>query len=251
MLRPYVSVIRDSFRAAMKSRVLYVVLALIVLVLLVIAPFHCRQTLDWYVTPNSITAPERLAARLVEEGKSGKRPAVEHIWNQLSGKLQTELSEQFSADDDTDESRSSEAKTKNKKRGNGDRRPNQVMLKLVTEFNEMMSGDSLYDEQAFSTKRLNEEARGLVDKGSSRSLEEDQRLNRLLLTTALRRDIVAPGQTQLDFYYLVWKWSAFTTNKSHTAFASSISNQLPGYFDKFIMSIGIFIAILITAFDRP
>lgn len=241
MLRSYLTVIRDSFRAAMNSRVLYIVLALIVLVLLVIAPLHVRQSLDWRLPLDgsaAIPAPDRLVQRLVDEGKAGERPAVAHVWSLLSEDLQNEVQEEYDR----------EPGEKRRTDGPND---NPVIFKLITEFNELMESGDLYDEAAFQSKRLGEEAKGLLARGDSRNLEEDRRLNRLLLNVALRRDVAEPRETQLDFYYFSWHWSAFTTNTSHSAFASSITSQLPTYFDKFIMSIGIFIAILITASIIP
>ena len=238
MIRPYLTVIRDSFRAATNSRVLYIVLALILLVLLSLAPFHVRETLDWKLSSeNSFPATDRLFARLVDEGKSGKRAAVEHIWDKLSPEMQNDLEK---AKEDPSISDSSD--------GPGG---SPITRRLSKELNQLLENDDLYDEKAFDGKRLGVETLELIKKDSNRSSVENRRLNRLLLSTALRRDVVMPEQTQLDFYYFHWHWSAFTTNISHSAFASAITSQLPTYFDKFIMSIGIFIAILITASIIP
>ncbi len=240
MLRPYLTVIRDSFRAAMNSRVLYIVLALILLVLLALAPFHVRQTLDWRLSfEDGFPAPDRLVARLVEEGKSRQRPTVAHIWDQLTPELQSDLEKQAGRE-----------AAEERRPGDGPG-GTPAERRLLAEFNELMESSNLYDEQAFAGKRLSEETRDLLDKGDRRSVDEDRRLNRLLLSTALRRDVAQPGETQLDFYYFNWHWKAFTTNVSHSEFASGITSQLPTYFDKFIMSIGIFIAILITASIIP
>ena len=46
-MRQYLAIIKDSFRAAMASRVLYVLLALITLLLVALAPFHFVESLDW------------------------------------------------------------------------------------------------------------------------------------------------------------------------------------------------------------
>ena len=235
MLRAYTTVIRDSFRAAMNSRVLYIVLALIVLVLLVIAPFHVRQSLDWQLSADrNIPAPDRLVQRLIDEGKSGSRPAVEHVWNLLSDELKADLEK--------------EAESESSENGPG---ISTAVRKLVVELNGLIEYEDLYDETAFKGRRLDPEAQDLLDKGSARTADEDRRFNRLVLTKALRRDVNSPGQTQLDFYYFRWHWPVFTTSISHASFASYITSLLPTYFDKFIMSIGIFIAILITASIIP
>ncbi len=224
----------------MSSRVLYIVLLLIVLVLVVLAPLHVRQQLDWKLSlETGVSEPARLVTRLVEEGKSGKRAAVAHIWNKLSPELQADLETRASGGDADDPKSSGPARQA-------------LYRRLVAEFNDLLASGTLYDEEAFRGKRLVDEARTLVDKGVDKLPEiENRRLNRLLLSTALRRDIAMPGATQLDFYYFTWHWSAFTANISHAEFASGVTSQLPGFFDKFVVSIGIFIAILVTASFIP
>jgi hypothetical protein len=244
MLKPYLAVIRDSFRAATHSRVLYIVLGLILLVLLLLAPFHVRQTLDWKLSrERNFPAPDRLVRRLVEEGKTGARPAVAHIWQRLSPELQADLVNEAAASAEAEDSQP----RRRQERPGG----NPAERRLLEEFNALLEEDDLYDETAFAGKRLTDEASQLIEKADQRSTAEDRRLNRLLLCTALRRDVAMPGETQLDFYYFNWHWRALTANLSHATFASNVTSQLPTYFDKFIMSIGIFIAILITASIIP
>ena len=48
-MRPYLAIIIDSFRAAIASRVLYILLALITLLFLVVGPLHMTENLDWRV----------------------------------------------------------------------------------------------------------------------------------------------------------------------------------------------------------
>ena len=57
-MRPYIAIIKDSFRAAMASRVLYVLLVLITLLLLAISPFHVRETLDWELSEANVRSPD-------------------------------------------------------------------------------------------------------------------------------------------------------------------------------------------------
>ena len=238
MFRPYLAVIQDSYRAALNSRVLYIVLSLIALTLLILAPFHSRETLDWKLSSaeSVIPKPNRLIERLIDEGQSGSRAAIAHIWNRLPATFQTELTEALSESTEGGSDRN---------RGQGMRR------KLTRQLNLLLEGDSLYDEAAFSGKRLTQETQNLIERGDRRTNIENRRLNRLLLSSALRRDIAMPGETQIDFYYFKWPLSALSVNMSQSEFADTLTSELPGYFDKFLMSIGIFIAILITASIIP
>jgi len=43
-MRPYLAIIIDSFRAALASRVLYIMLALITLLFLIVGPLHLTET---------------------------------------------------------------------------------------------------------------------------------------------------------------------------------------------------------------
>ncbi len=242
MLRPYLAIIRDSFRAAMSARVLYFVMALIVLVLIVIAPLHVREQVDWKLSVQQhVSNPTRLATRLIEDGRSGRRAATARLWERLSDPLKEDLVEFVEAQ--SDESGPPAV---------GEPQTLGVAQTLVDELNTILSQRDFFDEQAFKGRRLPEEARTLIDSGIEDLPEiKVKRLNRLLLDAALRRDIVRAGTTQLEVYYLNWHWSAFTTNVSHSEFAHGLSNQLPVYFDKFVMSIGIFIAILVTSSIIP
>ena len=68
-MRPYFAIIKDSFRAALASRVLYVLLIFITLLLLVIAPLHIRETLDWQLPDRGLNS-QGIAKALVErQGK--------------------------------------------------------------------------------------------------------------------------------------------------------------------------------------
>ncbi len=58
----------------------------------------------------------------------------------------------------------------------------------------------------------------------------------------------ADGKTTgLDFYYAIWKLPAMFNDVTHQQFASMVTSYLPVYFDKFVMSIGLLIAIIVTA----
>ncbi len=243
MIRPYFAVITDSFRAALHSKVLYIILALIVVILLIIAPLHVREQVDWKLSMGQIASPDRLAAQLVADGKSGKQAGIARIWQLLPASLRQELD--LIATEDTDPDRVAPSTDRAMARlGTYDQ--------LVSELNRLLKRRDFYDEPAFASKRLVAEARELLGQGVENLTQlQLQRLNRLLLDALLRRNIDRPGATQLDFYYFNWHWSAFTTNTSQSEFAHGLSTLLPTYFDKFVMSIGIFIAILVTASIIP
>ena len=89
-MRPYLAIIKDSFRAAFASHVLYVLLGLITLLLIAIAPFHYQEVLDWQIKLREHVAnPQLLVERLVA-GKD-QNPKIKSVWDSLSADLQKEL----------------------------------------------------------------------------------------------------------------------------------------------------------------
>ncbi len=247
MFRAYLAVIHDSFRAAFASRVLYIVLALIVVVLLALAPLHLRQETDWQLSwQRHFVNRTRLANRLVEEGKSGDRPAVAHLWNKLSPELQKQL-ESFA--NDSDEKSAAEPPGDDH---DGPSRRERVFRNLADELNALMEKADFYDAGAFGDRRMNEETTELIERGpDSLSDLEIKRLNRLLIASALRRDIEMPSANQLDLYYGTWGWPGVFAGLSRAELSKALSETMLFNFDKFVMSIGIFIAILVTASIIP
>ena len=81
-MRPYFAIIKDSFRAALASRVLYVLLIFITLLLLVIAPLHIRETLDWQLTERGLNS-QGIAKALVERQGKPNEAVMTRIWELL------------------------------------------------------------------------------------------------------------------------------------------------------------------------
>ena len=78
-MRPYFAIIKDSFRAALASRVLYVLLLFITLLLLVISPLHIRETLDWQLPTRGLDN-QKIAEMLVERQGQDGEAVMTRIW---------------------------------------------------------------------------------------------------------------------------------------------------------------------------
>ena len=78
-MRPYFAIIKDSFRAALASRVLYVLLIFITLLLLVIAPLHIRETLDWQLSERGFNT-QGVAKALVERQGKPDQAVMTRVW---------------------------------------------------------------------------------------------------------------------------------------------------------------------------
>lgn len=254
-MRPYFALIKDSFRAAVASRVLYILLLLIVLLLVALAPLHMRETLDTkLIFMENVKQPEKIAAKLVEKHDSDRNKPVARIWELLPEELTDQLSEFHNLpdkDEDNEEEQEAEESEDQERapRGRGSANVEEMLVnqELIEALNELIEDPSLYRAEDWEDTSLNEEAKELIATGPE-NLSEDRakRLNRLLVARAFSPAIES-GDTALDFYYAIWKWDIFTTSATHQQFAQTLTSQLSFYFDKYIISIGLFIAILVTA----
>lgn len=262
-MRPYLALIKDSFRAAMASRVLYILLFLIALLLLALAPLHMRETLDWkLIFMENVKKPEEVARKLVESHEDKK--SVARIWELLPDDLTKRLSQfnektQSDEDDASSDETSAEksdgaitvevgtnSRRRGRRSGNGDE--NMVyQMTLLPAINEVIQDRDFYRAEDWKGVSLSEEAKELIEIGPDKLSEERlRRLNRILVARALSPAVEA-GDTALEFWYAFWKWDFLTTSTTHQQFAQQLTTTLPYYFDKFVLSIGLFIAILVTA----
>ena len=91
-MRPYLAIIKDSFRAAMASRVLYVLLILITLLLVALAPLHIDESLDWrLVSDVNVHKPDALMRRVLRDKETN--PQAIRVWSMLSGPLKKQMAD--------------------------------------------------------------------------------------------------------------------------------------------------------------
>jgi ABC-type transport system involved in multi-copper enzyme maturation permease subunit len=240
-MRPYFAIIVDSFRAAFASRVLYILLAIITLLFLAIAPIRLTETLDWKLgyfahMPN----PDSVVERLIEKGKSGRTKSVERVWNQLSPETQATVTKLYESLDDSG--------NKDDKGRREQRRFAEKCFPLVDELNEMIADRDFFRPDDWGKYSINSEAQELIDQGVQ-SLSEDRvkRLNRLLLSKALPALSKPTGSTMTIYYWMYTYdpyWTFTASKKTVTDVVSGLTTVL---FDKFLLSIGLFIGIFVTA----
>lgn len=238
-MRPYLALIKDSFRAAIASWVLYVLLAVITLLLLVIAPLHVVERLDWKVVlGENVVKPEQLAKRLVERGENEKYPATMRVWDKLEAKTRTKLTKwvEFINDESV--------------MPDGQQRAIHEMDsqdRMIKDLNAVINDRTLYDEAAWANRRLNAEAKDLIAEGvENLSTERSRRLNRLLVASAVGGLIKRGTETSMELRYAIWSVRDITFNVSHKQFSLAATGAVTWVFD-WVLWIGLFIAILVTA----
>jgi hypothetical protein len=102
-MRPYLAIIKDSFRAAMASRVLYVLLLLITILLIALAPLQMRETLDWKLNSDTNLRGSRpgLVLRQLVNDKDSK--PTSRVWELLPESVKSRMDKLFgSAEENID-----------------------------------------------------------------------------------------------------------------------------------------------------
>ncbi len=274
-MKPYLAIIKDSFRAALATKVLYLMLLLITGLLLVVAPLGIKEELTFRLTPRDIFDSATFSKSLVESSKTasaatedstsedGPETSTESekeaeseedkdepdeqktpqqiLWAQLSKNLQGDLRELFGRDgklatgsQNNDQAFKRIRQIENSKRD------------LIREINELILDEDFHDWGLAKGVELSVEAAELVEeKANGLSDLKRRRLNRLLVSTAFPRDISEGTPTSLRVTYIKETPGAIPIRKQELV---DYANQfIPYVLDKFVLSIGIFIAILVTA----
>ncbi|MDB4371446.1 ABC transporter permease [Mariniblastus sp.] len=249
-MRPYFAIIKDSFRAALASRVLYVLLIFITLLLLVIAPLHIRETLDWQLPDRGLNS-QGIAKALVERQGKPDEAVMTRVWellpdednfkDQLIALVEKEETEEVEPEVDDEEGRRGRRRRDNSE-GSG------IGRDLIDGLNSVIENPDFYVAADWKNKLLNLEAKELIDSGYDQLSEvEVKRVNRLLLSSAFSRKLIPPGEdSAIEFCYAIWS-PIDPLPMSQQQLSKLLISELPWYFEKLVLSIGLLIAIIVTA----
>lgn len=242
MLTAFFAIIKDSFRAAMASRVLYVLLGIITVVLLALAPLHIRETLDWKLNPQRhIQDQVALAIKLHGGSMADAKPGLKRIWERLPEKLRENITKVATASNPEDPA----VLDAPAEPGNPLTLRLLLLIRLEEGLNQVVEADDFYQPEVWP-RTGDAEARGLIEPGVDKLSENQRRrLNRLLVTAELSPALGAADQASLETWYGPWHWLTVSTTRQ--TFLAGFASSLNYIFDKFVMSIGLFIAILVTS----
>lgn len=227
----------------MASRVLYVLLLLITLLLCVLAPLHIRETLDWKLELEANVKGRLLIDRLVERRQ--QNTAVGRIWELLPEATQAKLLE-FVANrqaDDQDSADTGNLENQFERMG----REIELSNELIEKLNEIIQQRDFYRSEDWPARYTAGEITELLDVGVDKLSDvQVYRLNRLLIAAAVYPAIESGSQSAIQLRYAIWE-IPIPIRMSQPQFAQILTASLPFYFDKFVMSIGLLIAIIVTA----
>ncbi len=224
-MRPYLAIITDSFRAAFASRVLWIMLASIVLFLLILAPFGYREIYTVDFNRRDINSLDRLAGMLAEGLEADRDSPAKRIATALPADFQKELRDKVEG-----------------KESNLDR------SRFVSALNELSESDEWFNAETWNGTLRLAELRELDE------LDGEQMEDRLKRRRArLRIEAALPGvfrprpDRSLQITYAIWETPGeLPIRKERFA---EIMNQfvLPTILNLLLGVGAVFIGILVTS----
>lgn len=229
-MRPYLAVIRDSFREAFATRVLWIMLILIGVLLGLLAPLGFEKALAVSLQFSDFRNPQAFIKELRDSEDSPETPPG-YIWNRLSDGFKRAVAD---VKPDTDR-----------------RRRMNVLGQGRGEINRLFREPDFYKEEVWSDVRLGSEANELLEQGLD-SLRDDerQRFHRLAFEAAFPSQIEASGRDAIQFVYL-WYPLGDELPIQETQLQQIGEQVLSFLVSRLVGNIGVFIALLVTASIVP
>lgn len=230
-MRSYFAILKDSFREALVSRVLWIVLLLATLFLLALVPLSVEEQQISTLRREDITHGREFLNTLKTQSAAEKSSPSAHIWKLLSEDLRDRLRKL--SDDDSGTVIAD------------------TLGALRRELNDLLEDRDFYDEAAWKGIPRSDEARKLLADGIDKVSDEQlPRLNRLLLNDAYPTFIRPASESEVYvayFGYMVGDTLPFSARQA-TRYINETLVVLMGFF---VGTVGVFIGVLVTASMIP
>ncbi len=228
-MRAYIAILKDSFREAMASRVLWIALIGIGVVLLLIAPFGLRTEKATELRRSEVTRPENILKALIA-GANEKATPAGHIWTLLTAEQKRQIERLLNPDPN---------------QGNEGRGGNNLQRELVNSLNKLLGNPDVYDKASWAEITVPAEATDLIAQGKlgPNSLK---RRNLLLLAAAFPRFIVVTESNAISLTYAgatLVDSIPLTPSQFEVVFETAVVRVL----NVFLGFFGIFASLLVTA----
>ena len=229
-MRPYLAVIRDSFREAFATRVLWIMLILIGVLLGLLAPLGFERALAVSLQFSDFQNPQAFIKQLRDSEDSPNTPAG-YVWSRLSDGFKRAV-------DDI-------------KPDTNRRRRMNVLGQARGEINRLFHESDFYEEKVWADIRPGSEATELLELGlDSLSHDERRRFNRLAFEAAFPKHIETSGRDAIQFVYL-WYPLGDELPIQETQLQQIGEQVLSFLVSRLVGNIGVFIALLVTASIVP
>lgn len=232
-MRPYLAIIKDSFREALASRILYIMLGLITLLLVLVSPLSYRQELTVGLHDDDANWPELIDQLKLAE-KETKASPTRRIWTRLTPEQQKKIVDLKRPPKQPTISQAFDYK--------------HALEETAKALNEVAHMPDLYDRSSFPSSSLTFEGRQLAGKGIEKLDEFDKlRLNRILFEVAFPGMVNPSPRTSMQLRYSFVSDILDPLPVSKGDFRDAVAAFLPFLIDKILLGVGLLIAIIVTS----
>jgi ABC-type transport system involved in multi-copper enzyme maturation permease subunit len=235
-MRPYLAIIKDSFREALASRVLWILLILITLLLLPMTPLGYREEATTGLKENAIRELPEFIDRLRTEGRRPEPSPARRMWTLLDDDAQRKVAD-FAMPEEGDAAGAFEFI--------------RTVKDIVPALDQAAKTPDFYDPESFEKTRLtSQEARDLKKRLDELSAEERLRFNRLLIEAAFPELIRPSPPTSLAVTYAAWDVMG-PMPVTARRFQQILDSWMSTIMEWVVGTLGIFAAVLVTASIIP
>lgn len=248
-MRPYLAIIKDSFREALASRVLWIMTGLIAVLLLALAPIGYKTNLTGEINWGEIADAPQLVHRIRRDADSPDHSPGKRIWSLLDDETRKKLTEI----DDSPPENADDADARRDRRQRRDQAQDfaRGMETLRKGLNKLITRRDFYQEEDWKGVTLPKEATDyLARPRNSLSSEELARLNRLLIETPYQSSFVWRSPDSMRVTYLWFSTPALPFSKKQVD--SVVKQWILTTAMRWIVGVfGIIAAILVTSTVIP
>ena len=230
----YLAIIKDSFREALASRVLWIVLVLITLFLLAIAPLGYNEVLTWEFGDNDIRPWEEFMDKVRDAGEVDEATPASRIWGRFDEKTQKQLTSVAIPGIDSDAANPGPFF--------------RALRQFKRALNKLLEERDFYEEDSFQdVAMISQELRDLRDDDPDDLSDlEVKRFNRLLIEASFPDLVRNSPPTSIQVKYGWWKFG-----DSFPLRGATLREVLQGtasvVMSWFVGAVGVIVAILVTA----
>ncbi|MCA9265225.1 MAG: ABC transporter permease subunit [Planctomycetales bacterium] len=228
MIRPYLAILKDSFRESMASRVLWLLLAAITCTLMALAMIHIEIESDWQLSIGSVPRAIDLARSIVNKSDQMAPSVEKKIWTLLDADEQSRWRKWF-ADE-------------------GDRVAPVSPQEVIQKLNALIERDDLYDPVSWATVRMNKETRELAEGLAGKPTTDFvTQANRRLLEAGLSGFILPSRGESFYLEMLAWRFPETPIADNRDNLERIVNIAVMVVMDLVMGLGGILVAILVTA----
>ncbi len=221
-MKPYLAIIKDSFREALASRVLWTLLAIITLLLLALIPLHWVTTIAADMTALDIRNGRNLSEVLIVGANDDATALQKHLWNQLSQRTRTALKE-------PETRRGPQAEFRER---------------MARDINKSLDKDDFYQADIWGDVQLSKRALEMESTGKLAG-DELKQFNRLAWEAALPGQLRPCPDEPVRFKYATWELEMPSLRRQDAV--DLIDSSILVFMAIVVGFFGIFSGVLVTA----